>query len=41
MSYVVKQLVMADCEGVEDVILDTSVSEDLLNMARKILNKEI
>ncbi|MBK5263250.1 MAG: NifU family protein [Peptostreptococcaceae bacterium] len=38
---VVKQLVMADCEGVEDVILDTSVSEDLLNMARKILNKEI
>jgi len=38
---VVKQLVMADCEGVEDVILDTSISEDLLNMARKILNKEI
>ena len=38
---VVKQLVMAECEGVEDVILDTSVSEDLLNMARKILNKEI
>ena len=38
---VVKQIVMADCEDVEDVILDTSIDEDLLNMARKILNKEI
>jgi len=38
---VVKQIVMADCEGVEDVILDTSIGEDLLDMARKILKKEI
>ncbi|MBK5246033.1 MAG: NifU family protein [Peptostreptococcaceae bacterium] len=38
---VVKQIVMAECEGVEDVILDTSIGEDLLEMARKILNKEI
>jgi len=38
---VVKQIVMAECEGVEDVILDTSIGEDLLDMARKILNKEI
>jgi len=38
---VVKQIVMANCEEVEDVVLDTSISEDLLDMARKILNKEI
>ena len=38
---VVKQIVMAECEGVEDVILDTSIGEDLLEMARKILKKEI
>jgi len=38
---VVKQIVMAECEDVEDVVLDNSVSEDLLDMARKILNKKI
>lgn len=38
---VVKQIVMSNCEEVEDVILDTSISEDLLDMARKILNKKI
>ncbi len=38
---VVKQIVMAECEEVDDVILDTSISEDLLDMARKILNKEM
>ena len=38
---VVKKILMADCEEVQDVILDTSISEDLLDMARKILNKEI
>lgn len=38
---VVKTIVMENCEGVEDVVLDTSVSEDLLDMARKILNKSI
>jgi hypothetical protein len=32
---------MEEVEGVEDVVLDTSVGEDLLEMARKILNKEI
>lgn len=38
---VVKRIVMDDCEEVEDVILDTSISEDLLDMARKILNKKL
>ena len=36
---VVKSAVMENCEGVEDVVLDTSVSEDLLDMAKKILRK--
>lgn len=38
---VVKGVVMDNVEGVKDVVLDTSVGEDLLEMARKILNKEI
>lgn len=37
---VVKEIVMAEIPEVEDVVLDTSVSEDLMDMARKILNKE-
>ena len=36
---VVKSIVMENCPSVEDVVLDTSVSEDILDMARKILNK--
>ncbi|MDD4200425.1 MAG: NifU family protein [Eubacteriales bacterium] len=38
---VVKDYVMGGCPEVEDVVLDTSVSDDLLDMARKILNKGI
>lgn len=38
---IVKAEVMSGTEGLKDVVLDTSVSEDLLDMARKILNKEI
>lgn len=38
---IVKEVVMENVKGVKDVILDTSVGEDLLEMARKILNKEI
>lgn len=38
---VVKEILVANCEEVNDVILDTSVSEDLIDMAKKILNKEI
>ncbi len=38
---IVKAEVMSGTEGLKDVVLDTSVSEDLLDMARKILNKKI
>lgn len=41
LETIVKDFVMGGCPEVEDVVLDTSVSEDLLDMARKILNKEI
>ncbi|MEL7656291.1 MAG: NifU family protein [Bacillota bacterium] len=37
---VVKGIVMEEFPEVKDVILDTSVSSDLLDMARKLLNKE-
>ncbi len=38
---IVKAEIMAKLPEVKDVRLDTSVSEDLLDMARKILNKEV
>lgn len=38
---VVKEIVMNEIPEVEDVVLDTSVSPELMDMARKILNKEI
>ena len=38
---VVKQTVMEEIPEVKDVVLDTSVDESLLDMARKILSKEI
>ena len=37
---VVKSILMENIDGIKDVVLDTSVSEDLLDMARKILRKE-
>lgn len=37
---VVKGIVMEEIPEVKDVVLDTSVSQDLLDMAKKILNKE-
>lgn len=36
---VVKSIVMENCDDVQDVILDTSVSDDLIDMARKLLKK--
>ena len=36
---VVKNFVMGGVPEVKDVVLDTSVSEDLLDMARQILGK--
>lgn len=41
MEEIVKEIVINECKEIKDVILDTSVSEDLIDMARKILNKEI
>lgn len=38
---VVKEILTKEVDGVIDVKLDTSVSEDLIDMARKILNKEV
>lgn len=38
---VVKEIILNELPEVEDVILDTSVSEDLIQMARKILNNEV
>ena len=36
---IVKDIVMKNCSEVEDVVLDTSVSEDLIDMAKKLLRK--
>ena len=41
LEQVVRDAVMSECGEVKDVRLDTTVSEDLLDMARKILNHEI
>jgi Fe-S cluster biogenesis protein NfuA len=38
---VVKAEICAGLPGVRDVVLDTAVSQDLIDMARKILNKEV
>ena len=38
---VVKAAILGNVEGVDDVVLDDSVSDELLDMARKIMNKEI
>jgi len=36
---VIREIVLENCRDVKDVVLDTSVSEDLLDMARKLLKK--
>jgi Fe-S cluster biogenesis protein NfuA len=38
---VVRTAIMSAAPEVRDVVLDTSVSDDLIEMARRILNKEI
>lgn len=38
---IVRNYVCADVEGITDVVLDNSVSDDLLDMARKILRHEV
>ncbi|WP_027398161.1 NifU family protein [Anaerovorax odorimutans] len=37
---VVKTIVLKEVPEVKDVVLDTSVSDELLDMARKLLKKE-
>jgi Fe-S cluster biogenesis protein NfuA len=37
---VVKGIIMQEVPEVKDIVLDMSVDEELLDMARKILNKE-
>lgn len=39
LESVVKEILMAEIPEIKDVVLDQSVSEDLLDMARMILNK--
>ncbi|GAB1476612.1 hypothetical protein MASR2M70_14480 [Bacillota bacterium] len=38
---VVKNILMEELPDLEDVVLDTSVSDDLINMAKKLLRKEL
>lgn len=38
LESVVKDFVMGGCPELKDVVLDTSVSDELLDMARQILN---
>ncbi|MBR5229943.1 MAG: NifU family protein [Firmicutes bacterium] len=38
---VVRAAIMENVEGVTDVVIDNTVSQDLIDMARRILNKEI
>lgn len=38
---VIKDILLPQVPELQDVVLDTSVSEDLIDMAKKILNKEI
>lgn len=40
LESVIKDFVMGAVPEVKDVVLDTSVSEELLDMAKKILRKE-
>lgn len=38
---VVKNILMEELPDLKDVVLDTSVSDDLIEMAKKILKKEL
>ncbi len=40
-QFIVKNSILEEVPGVKDVVLDETVSEDLLEMARKILNGEL
>lgn len=38
---IIKEILMSELPEIKDVLLDTSISQDLMDMAKKILNKEI
>ena len=38
---IIKEILMSELPEIKDVVLDTSVSQDLMDMAKKILNKEL
>lgn len=38
-EYVVKKTIMEECPEVTDVVLDTSVSQELLDFAKQLLSK--
>lgn len=38
---IIKGVVLEELPEIDDIVLDTSVSDDLIEMAKKILNKEI
>jgi len=39
LQNVVREIIMDNCDGVDDVILDTSVSEELMEEAKRFLEK--
>ena len=39
LESVVKEIIMENCEGVSDVILDTSVNDELMEMAKNLMHK--
>ncbi len=41
LEMVVREAIITQLPEVKDVVLDNTVSQDLLDMARRILNKEI
>ncbi len=38
---IIKEILMSELPDIKDVVLDMSVSQDLMDMAKKILNKEV
>ena len=41
MESVVKEIVLENCPEVKDVVIDKSISDDLLDMARRMLDKKV
>jgi len=39
LESVVKEIIMENCEGVSDVVLDTSISDEMIEMAKNLMRK--